>query len=182
MSGGPAPSLAVFSGKRPEAMQTLAGTVPFARASAATGNLTCVVRAASPRFICWTDSSRSRWNFSISVGIFDSLLQLRQEGCGEVVELGFLIDDQEPNGFRARVEVNHPGAAAFALSSGSPAHLSAAAAASDNVSGVGVGGERGDRVDDAGDVAVVEADAGLGAADSATVFTWNCTALPYFVR
>jgi len=34
----------------------------------------------------------------MSEGIFDSLSQLGQEGGWQVVELGLLVDDQEPDG------------------------------------------------------------------------------------
>src|SRR5450432_4277593 len=51
----------------------------LARASATADNFTLLTRAAWPRCICLTDSSRSSWNFLSSDGILDSLFQLCDE-------------------------------------------------------------------------------------------------------
>ena len=81
----------------------------LALASAAAVSLTFVTRAAWPRRICFTDSSKSFWNSSTSDGIFNSLLQLGQERRGKGVELGFGVDDQQPYNFIYRHKLNDTG-------------------------------------------------------------------------
>jgi hypothetical protein len=78
----------------------------LALASAAAVSLTLVTRAAWPRRICFTDSSKSFWNFSTSEGIFNSLPQLSQERRGKGVELGFRVNDQQPHSFIGGYEVD----------------------------------------------------------------------------
>ena len=78
-------------------------------APAAAVSLTFVTRAAWPRRICFTDSSKSFWNSSTSDGIFNSLFQLGQERRGKGVELGFGVDDQQPYNFIYRHKINDTG-------------------------------------------------------------------------
>lgn len=68
-----------------------------------------------------------------------TLLPLRQEGRGEIVEFGFLVNDQEPDGFGVRVELDGPGAAAFSLSRRCPTDLTAAATSPDDITDFWIG-------------------------------------------
>ena len=90
------------------------------------------------------------------------MLQLGQEGRGEVVELGFLIDDQEPNGFGVRVEVDDPRTAAFSLSRRCLTDLTAAATSANDVTGFWIGR---DPVDELGALDVRPDFAGLALED-----------------
>jgi hypothetical protein len=98
-----------------------------------------VIRAASPRFICRTDSSKSCWNFFISEGIFDSLFQFREERGWQVVELAFRVRDEQPNRRIQYIEVDDSRAAALTPARCSPSYLAAAAATLDEITGFRVG-------------------------------------------
>ncbi len=110
----------------------------LALASAAAVSLTLVTRAAWPRRICFTDSSKSFWNISTSDGIFNSLPQLGQKRRRKRIELGFGVDDQQPNDFIPRHKINNAGAATLANSRPRPTHFSTAPAASNHRTGLWV--------------------------------------------
>ena len=77
----------------------LLGQPHFACACAATGSLTLRDAGGFARFICWTDASRLRWNFSFSEGIFDPASNCaRKEASGDGVLAILAVDLIPPMG------------------------------------------------------------------------------------
>jgi hypothetical protein len=127
-------------GDTPNKAANAAWLIPaLLRVAATAESGTTVVRAARPAFISFTDCIKLAWNCSSSLSIFHLLSELVQKFSGQVIKLGFGVDNQQPQMTVCGLAVvDNTRPAAFPHAITPPSHFTQAACTLDNIARQGI--------------------------------------------